>query len=129
MRGAQAIVHVRKCSEALCRCHQTSRVAKCLQEVKPNLIVEVGVWKGQSASYLAGKAWHQARLSFIWRHLPISWHAGWLKQQNKGLFVAVDTWLGNAVRKVRLQLKKFAITTMLLSCQERLSTGLHSTKS
>ena len=26
-----------------------------LQEVKPNLIIEVGVWKGQSASHFAGK--------------------------------------------------------------------------
>eukprot|EP00747_Dinoflagellata_sp_TGD_P066089 gnl/TRDRNA2_/TRDRNA2_154646_c0_seq2.p1 gnl/TRDRNA2_/TRDRNA2_154646_c0~~gnl/TRDRNA2_/TRDRNA2_154646_c0_seq2.p1 ORF type:complete len:341 (+),score=36.22 gnl/TRDRNA2_/TRDRNA2_154646_c0_seq2:67-1089(+) len=46
-----------------------NKVAKL---AKARMIVEVGVWKGLSASYLAS----------------------YLKEQNEGVLVAVDTWLG-----------------------------------
>ena len=43
------------------------------ERVKPSIIVEVGVWKGLSASHMAG----------------------WLKRQGGGVLFAVDSWTGS----------------------------------
>ena len=57
--------------------------------------MEVGVWKGESASYLAGDRFVAGKKVGHMSLPLICWHvAGWLKQQNRGVFLAVDTWLG-----------------------------------